>query len=122
MAQAHDAARTEMIEKQLVARGITDRRVLAAMQRVPRELFVDQRDQTLAYADQALSIDCQQTISQPYMVAVMTQTLELSGGERVLEIGTGSGYQAAVLAAMGTEVFSIERHPLLARRAAALST
>ena len=99
-------------------RGIDDRRVLDAMGRVPREEFVlaDCRDE--AYADCALPIDCGQTISQPYMVAVMTAAMELSGGEKVLEIGTGSGYQTAVLAELAGRVVSIERHAELSRQAA----
>jgi protein-L-isoaspartate(D-aspartate) O-methyltransferase len=112
-----DEARAHMIEAQLLARGITDRRVLVAMQTVQRHLFVDATLQERAYEDSPLPIEAEQTISQPYMVALMTQILELSGVERVLEIGTGSGYQAAVLAELAGEVFSIERIPMLAERA-----
>lgn len=110
-------ARQRMVDQQLRARGIDDERVLAAMLRVPRECFVSPQDAPLAYDDCALAIDCSQTISQPYIVAVMTQALSALAGQRVLELGTGSGYQAAVLASLGLEVFSIERHPQLARTA-----
>jgi len=102
------------IDEQLVARGIRDPRVLDAMRRVPRELFVPEVSQALAYADRALPIGGGQTISQPYMVAAMTEALLLAGGERVLEIGTGSGYQAAILAELAAEVVSVERRPELA--------
>ena len=103
-----------MVSVQLRARGIVDERVLAAMAAVPREGFVPAGSRDLAYADQALTIAAGQTISQPWMVAVMTQLLDLQPGRRVLEIGTGSGYQAAVLAAMGCDVLGIERLPELA--------
>jgi len=99
-----------MLDKQLRRRGIHDERVLAAMARVPREQFVCQRIRHEAYADRALPIDCGQTISQPYIVGLMTQALELSGQETVLEIGTGSGYQTAVLAELARHVVTIERH------------
>ncbi len=102
---------------QLCERGIKSTRVLAAMDRVPREQFVPSEEQALSYADRALPIDCSQTISQPYIVALMTEALELSGNERVLEIGTGSGYQAAILAELAAHVVSIERHSELARHA-----
>ena len=102
------------IDEQLVARGIRDPRVLDAMRRVPRELFVPEASQSLAHADRALPIDCGQTISQPFMVAVMTEALMLEGGELVLEIGTGSGYQTAILAELAGRVVSIERRPELA--------
>lgn len=110
--------RQAMVEQQLRARGIRDERVLAAMNRVPREAFVADEARHSAYDDCALPIACHQTISQPYIVGLMTQSLELSGGERVLEIGTGSGYQAAVLDELGAEVFTIERHRQLAEHAA----
>jgi len=97
---------------------IRDQRVLAAMARLPREMFVDQAQRDLAYADRALPIDAGQTISQPLMVAIMTQALQLNGRERVLEIGTGSGYQTAILAQLAGHVYSIERHQLLACQAA----
>ncbi len=94
-------------------RGVKDERMLRAMEIVPRHEFVPTVDVASAYGDFALSIGCQQTISQPYIVALMTEALELEPGNRVLEIGTGSGYQAAVLAEMGMEVYSIERIPEL---------
>lgn len=111
------AAREEMIERQLRPRGIRDPRVLEAMRRVPREAFVPQSIINDAYLDGALPIDCNQTISQPVIVAMMTEALQLSGDEKVLEIGTGSGYQTAILAELAAEVFSIERHADLARHA-----
>ena len=101
--------------RQLVERGIKSTRVLAAMDRVPRERFVPAEVRHLAYADRALPIGSSQTISQPYIVALMTEALELSGGERVLEIGTGSGYQTAILAELAAEVVSVERHAELSR-------
>lgn len=100
--------RRRMVDSQIRARGISDARVLAAMSRVPRHLFVPAGVRAQAYDDYPLPIGAQQTISQPYIVALMTSLLELSGDERVLEIGTGSGYQAAVLAELAREVFSIE--------------
>jgi len=103
-----------MLSVQLRARGIVDERVLAAMAAVPRERFVPAGSRHLAYADQAVRIGAGQTISQPWMVAFMTQLLDPPTGCRVLEIGTGSGYQAAVLAAMGCDVLGIERLPELA--------
>lgn len=103
-----------MVSQQLRARGIVDERVLAAMAAVPRERFVPAGSRDLAYADQAVAIGAGQTISQPWMVAIMTQLLDPPLGCRVLEIGTGSGYQAAVLAAMGCDVLGIERLPELA--------
>jgi len=106
-----------MIVEQLERRGIRDARVLDAMRRVPREAFVAPADQLRAYADQALPIAAGQTISQPYMVATMTEALALAGSERVLEIGTGSGYQTAILAELARQVISIERHPVLAEQA-----
>jgi protein-L-isoaspartate(D-aspartate) O-methyltransferase len=112
--------RREMVETQLAARGVTDPRVLEAMSRVPRHLFVPEEMRRSAYNDMALPIGEGQTISQPYMVAVMTELLELDGTEKVLEIGTGSGYQAAVLAELAMQVYTIERNLLIADRAAAL--
>lgn len=106
-----------MVETQLVGRGITDSRVLDAMRKVPRHHFVDEALQDQAYNDHPLPIGDKQTISQPYIVALMTEILRLTGGEKVLEIGTGSGYQGAVLAELAGRVFSIERHPGLAYRA-----
>lgn len=109
--------RAAMALQQLARRGIRDQRVLEAMRRVPRETFVAADLANDAYADSALPIDCDQTISQPVIVALMTQALQLTGQERVLEIGTGSGYQAAILAELAAEVFSIERHAELSRQA-----
>ena len=106
-----------MVKTQLIPRGINDRRVLNAMERVPRHLFVDSASVDQAYSDMALSIGEGQTISQPYMVAVMTELLELKGTEKVLEIGTGSGYQAAVLAELSQDVYTIERIASLAEKA-----
>jgi protein-L-isoaspartate(D-aspartate) O-methyltransferase len=108
-----------MVEQQLRARGIRDERVLAAMERVPRELFVPDDLQASAYDDLALPIGGGQTISQPYMVARIASELGLRGHERVLDVGTGSGYQAAVLAELAGDVHSIERIPELAERARA---
>jgi protein-L-isoaspartate(D-aspartate) O-methyltransferase len=106
-----------MVDEQIAARGIKDRRVLSAMGRVPRHLFVEEALRDSAYGDHALPIGEQQTISQPYMVALMTETLALKGSERVLEIGTGSGYQTAVLAELAAQVYSVERIDSLAAKA-----
>lgn len=115
----HDWAsqRHSMIEEQLRKRGVRSARVLSALERVPRHLFVPEELRAHAYEDRALKIDGGQTISQPYMVAVMTEYLELEGRERVLEIGTGSGYQAAVLAELANDVFTVERDASLASSA-----
>jgi len=107
-----------MVERQLQARGIEDERVLAAMAEVPREEFVPERLRSRAYADSALPIGQEQTISQPWIVAAICQALELRGPELVLEVGTGSGYSAAVLALLASHVVSIERHEALSRGAA----
>jgi protein-L-isoaspartate(D-aspartate) O-methyltransferase len=101
--------REEMVRKQIEARGITDAKVLAALRNVPRHLFVSEALQDQAYGDFPLPIGEQQTISQPYMVAEMTQALQVSEDDRVLEIGTGSGYQAAVLAEIVFRVYTVER-------------
>jgi protein-L-isoaspartate(D-aspartate) O-methyltransferase len=114
------AEREAMVGRQLRERGISDERVLAAMLRVPRELFVPEELRDRAYDDAALPIGEGQTISQPYMVARICEELALHGGERVLDVGTGSGYQAAVLAELAGEVHSIERIPELAARAQAV--
>ena len=106
-----------MVEHQLRARGIEDERVLEAMARVPRELFVPEEFRERAYDDAALPIGADQTISQPYMVARICAELHLRGHERVLDVGTGSGYQAAVLAELAHEVHSLERIPELAAHA-----
>jgi len=108
-----ERARAAMVADQLRARGIIDERVLAAMGAVPRDAFVPESSRRTAYADEALPIDAGQTISQPFMVARMTQDLEVSAGDRVLEIGTGSGYQAAILAWLGAHVTSLERQSTL---------
>src|SRR4030043_1147400 len=110
-------ARLKMVEEQIVSRGIKDPRVIAAMKKVPRHLFVEEALQSQAYSDHPLPIGEKQTISQPYMVALMTEALELTGKEKVLEIGTGSGYQTAVLAECAAKVFSFERLRALAIRA-----
>lgn len=109
--------RQTMVQRDLEDRGIRDRRLLDAMGRIPRERFVDTLNRGQSYADHPLPIGSGQTISQPYMVALMTEALELHGGERVLEIGTGSGYQTAILAELAAEVYTIERLPELAQRA-----
>ncbi len=100
--------RNNMVNYQITARGITDKKVIETMRKVPRHEFVDQYLKDSAYADRPLSIGMGQTISQPYIVALMTESLELTGNERVLEIGTGSGYQAAVLAEIADEVYTVE--------------
>src|SRR5829696_3708326 len=106
-----------MVSRQLRRRDIADERVLAAMGQVPRELFVHEDDRPRAYDDVPLSIGFGQTISQPYMVALICETADVRPGHRVLDIGTGSGYQAAVLAELGAEVHTVERIPELAKRA-----
>jgi protein-L-isoaspartate(D-aspartate) O-methyltransferase len=111
------AERAAMVAHQLEARGIVDRRVLEAMGRVPRDAFVQDEDRRRAYADMPLRIGFGQTISQPYMVALICQTAEVRAGSRVLDIGTGSGYQAAVLAELAPEVHTVERIPELAEQA-----
>jgi protein-L-isoaspartate(D-aspartate) O-methyltransferase len=116
-ADATDAARARMVEEQIRARGVKDPAVLKAMSRVPRHLFVPQEIQRLAYEDRPLPIGLDQTISQPYIVAFMTEALDVLPQHRVLEIGTGSGYQAAVLSGLVREVLSIEIVPELAERA-----
>ena len=116
-----DARRTRererMVDEQLIARGISDPRVVAAMRRIPRHLFVEEALQDGAYGDHALPIGDGQTISQPFMVGKMTELLQLTGTEKVLEIGTGSGYQAAVLGELSARVCTVERIPRLAKRA-----
>jgi protein-L-isoaspartate(D-aspartate) O-methyltransferase len=113
------ALRMRMVEDQLRGRDIVDQRVLDAMERVPRELFVPEGERRRAYDDAALPIGFGQTISQPYMVARICEVLGLRGDERVLDVGSGSGYQAAVLAELAGEVFTIERIPELAEQARA---
>jgi protein-L-isoaspartate(D-aspartate) O-methyltransferase len=112
-----DRQRRRMVDAQLRARGIRDPRVIAAMAQVPRELFVPAQLRDRSYDDGALPIGEDQTISQPYMVARTCELAQLGGGERVLEVGAGSGYQAAVLSRLAEEVVTIERIPLLAERA-----
>lgn len=109
--------REMMVEEQLIPRGISDRRVLEVMRKVPRHIFVPTVSLENAYGDYPIPVGSGQTISQPYMVALMTQCLELRGEEKVLEIGTGSGYQAAILAELAKEVYSVERHETLAKDA-----
>jgi len=112
-----DINRERMIEEQLVARGITDQRVLEAMRTVPRHLFVEDAIQAHAYGDFPLPIGSGQTISQPYIVALMTLALHLTGSEKVLEIGTGSGYHAAILSRLCQKVYTVERLDALVSRA-----
>jgi len=113
-----EAHRLRMVDVQIRARGVADRRVLSAMEKVPRHLFVPEEMRAYAYADEPLPIGEGQTISQPYIVAYMTEALRLRGGERVLEIGTGSGYQTAILAELAGEVFSVEVVRALSAQAA----
>ncbi len=112
-----EVARKRMVESQIIARGIKDRRVIDAMLKIPRHVFVEEAMAAQAYNDNPLPIGEKQTISQPYMVALMTESLELSGREKVLEIGTGSGYQAAVLALLADRVYTMERIRTLALKA-----
>jgi protein-L-isoaspartate(D-aspartate) O-methyltransferase len=109
--------RQRMVRDQIERRGLKDRRVLAAMRAVPRHHFLFRGEQAAAYDDTPLPIGCHQTISQPYIVAYMTAALELQGSEKVLEIGTGTGYQTTILACLAQSVYSIERVPELAERA-----
>ena len=118
-AEAPARARERMVRDQIEARGVTDARTLAALRKVERHQFVPPEVAALAYADHPLQIGDGQTISQPYIVAVMSEAIGLHGGEKVLEVGTGSGYQAAVLAEMGARVYTMEIVPTLARRARA---
>jgi protein-L-isoaspartate(D-aspartate) O-methyltransferase len=110
-------ARNRMVESQLISRGIKDTRVLDTMRKVPRHRFVEEALYSQAYNDHPLPIGDKQTISQPYMVALMTEALELQGSERVLEIGTGSGYQTAILAELAEKIYSIERIRTLSTKA-----
>ncbi|HYM06525.1 MAG TPA: protein-L-isoaspartate(D-aspartate) O-methyltransferase [Terriglobales bacterium] len=110
--------RRHMVKTQLRARGIRDLRLLQAMADIPRHEFVDPRYRDQAYEDHPLPIDAGQTISQPYIVALMLELLQLEPSSKVLEIGTGSGYQAAVLSQLASHVYTVERHPELARQAA----
>lgn len=115
----YEKERFRMVEEQIVSRDVKDERVLAAMRKVPRHEFLPEAIRGMAYADNAIPLGEGQTISQPFMVALMTELLELTGTERVLEIGTGSGYQAAVLAELCGKVYTVERIKLLADRARA---
>ena len=119
MALAYTKARERMVQDQLAARGITDARVLAVMGRVPRHAFVEDYLRDQAYEDYPLPIGENQTISQPYMIAIMAQVLQLEQTERILEIGTGSGYFSAILAELGALVYSVERLKSLASHAQA---
>ena len=119
MALAYTQARERMVQDQLAARGITDARVLAVMGRVPRHAFVEDYLRDQAYEDYPLPIGENQTISQPYMIAIMAQVLQLEQTERILEIGTGSGYFSAILAELGAMVYSVERLESLASHAQA---
>ncbi len=115
----YEKERLRMVDEQIVGRGIKDERVLAALRKVPRHEFLPEAIRAMAYADNALPIGDSQTMSQPYMVALMTELLGLTGTERVLEIGTGSGYQAAVLAELCSKVYTVERIKMLAECARA---
>lgn len=109
MIDRYSTARERMVQEQILARGVTDPRTLAALLEVPRHLFVDDAMRARAYGDYPLPIASGQTISQPYIVALMTEALQLKGHEQVLEIGTGSGYQAAVLSRLCQQVYTVER-------------
>ncbi len=113
----YDKERARMVDEQIIARGVKDERVLAAMRKVQRHEFLPEAIRGMAYHDSALPLGEGQTMSQPFMVALMTELLELKGTERVLEIGTGSGYQAAVLAELCEKVYTVERVKILADRA-----
>jgi len=115
-----EAERADMVRRQIEARGVRDAQVLDAMRKVPRHRFVPEQQRSHAYEDRPLPIGHQQTISQPYIVALMTELADVKPGDTVLEVGTGSGYQAAVLAQMGAQVFSIEIIEPLAKKASAL--
>ena len=112
-----DIARKKMVQDQIMARGVSDRRVLDAMLKTPRHIFVQEAMAAQAYSDSPLPVGEKQTISQPYIVALMTELLELTGTEKVLEIGTGSGYQTAILASLADRVYTVERIRTLALRA-----
>jgi len=113
----YETMRTAMVEEQIIARNIKDEKVINAMLKVPRHLFVDESQWDSAYNDYPLPIGMGQTISQPYIVAIMTESLKLTGKEKVLEIGTGSGYQAAILAEIVEQVYTVEIIPVLYERA-----
>lgn len=113
----YEIKRSAMVEEQIIARGISDKKVITTMLKVPRHIFIDKSQWDSAYEDRPLPIGMGQTISQPYIVALMTENLNLKGDEKVLEIGTGSGYQAAVLAEIVKEVYTVEIIPLLYNQA-----
>ena len=115
--QSHGKARQQMVRLQLSARNISDPQVLKVMGQLPRELFIPEQWRHIAYEDRAVPIGAQQTISQPYMVALMTEQLKLSGEHKVLEIGTGCGYQTAILAKLVGQVYTVERIEALSQRA-----
>ncbi len=115
--KSYQAERERMVETQIIRRGIRDERVLSAMRSVPRHLFIDEEAWPWAYADGPIRIGCGQTISQPYIVALMTDLLAVEPDHRVLDVGTGSGYQAAILGELAAEVHSVERHAELAKTA-----
>ena len=117
---SYQEEREKMVRQQIIRRGIVDARLLAVMEKLPRHRFVPAANREEAYEDSALPIAVGQTISQPYIVALMTSLLELQGEETVLEVGTGSGYQAAVLAGLAHTVHTVERHPSLAAQAEAV--
>lgn len=114
---SYKAERKKMVETQIVRRGIRDERILSAMRSVPRHIFIPEEAWNWAYTDGPIRIDCGQTISQPYIVALMTELLEVRSNHRVLDVGTGSGYQAAILGELAAEIHSIERHRELAKSA-----
>ena len=115
--KSYQVERERMVETQIARRGIQDERVLLAMRSVPRHLFLPAGARDWAYADGPIRIGCGQTISQPYIVALMTELLDVKPDHRVLDVGTGSGYQAAILGELASEVHTIERHPELAKSA-----
>ncbi len=117
MSHDFNISRNKMVETQIIRRGVTDGRVIAAMRKIPRHLFTEEVLRHQAYNDHPLPIGERQTISQPYIVAFMTEALKLKGDEKVLELGTGSGYQAAILADIAFSVYTIERISILAKRA-----
>ena len=116
----YEKERSRMVDEQIIGRGVKDERVLAVMRKIPRHEFLPEAIRGMAYGDNALPLGEGQTISQPYMVALMTEAIGVHGGEHVLEVGTGSGYQAAVLAELGVRVLTLERLPDLAAHARAL--
>ncbi len=115
--ECFEAARKEMVAIQLAGRGVKDKKVLVAFRKVPREFFLPEGLMRLAYQDRPISIGQGQTISQPYIVALMTELLGVEAGDKVLEIGTGSGYQSAILLSLGVELFTVERHLSLVEKA-----